>query len=93
MKLIPVFTEKSTSAAKNGFFTFWVDPRMDKNQIRRAIEGAFDVHVTSVHTLNFRKGLRKNLKGQAIAQKARKKAIVTLKGDEKIALFSEKKGK
>lgn len=93
MKLTPIFTEKSMSAAKEGFYTFWVDPRLDKNEIKKAIEQAFDVHVTRVRAINFKKNFRKNLRGETVTAKSRKKAIVSLKGDEKIDLFAEKKGK
>lgn len=93
MKLRPVFTEKSMGAAKEGFYTFRVDPSMNKYQIKSAIEKTFGVHVTSVHTVNFKKSLKRNLRGRTVAEKAKKKAIVTLKGEEKIDLFEEKKGK
>ncbi len=93
MKIIPVLTEKSMSQAKEGFYTFFVGAGLTKNQIREAIERAFDVHVTSVHTMNFKKGLKKNSKGETVTLKARKKTIVTLAKDEKIDLFEEKKGK
>lgn len=91
MKIIPQLTEKSLDQAKKGHYTFWVEKGADKFQIKKAIETVFDVHVTGVRTINLRGGEKKNLRGQKVSHKDRKKAIVTLKADEKIDLFEEKK--
>lgn len=91
MKLIPVLTEKSLSEAQNGKYTFWVGRQMNKGQIRRAISQVFGVEVVSVRTINMVGRRKKNSKGKIIVIKPRKKAMVTLKKDQKIDLFEEKK--
>lgn len=91
MRLTPVLTEKSLKLAKEGYYTFWVGKDMDKGAVKRTVETIFGVHVTSVKTLNFRGGRKKNLRGQFQKVKSRKKALVSLKGEEKIDLFEEKK--
>lgn len=78
MRIIPVLTEKSLDQAKEGNYTFWVDRRLNKNQIRNLVEETFGVHVTRVRTINVR-------------GETRKKATVALKEKEKINLFESKK--
>lgn len=94
MKIIPVFTEKSLAQAKDGFYSFWVGSGMGKSEIKRAIEKLFGVHVTRVRTINFKARARRNLRGRTVSEPAKKKAVISLKGDEKIDLFEikEKKG-
>lgn len=89
-KLNPVLTEKSFKEAKKGYYTFWVDPSLNKGEIRNLIQKAFDVHVVKIKTMNFKKEVRKNFKGQKITKKALKKAMVSLKDKEKIDIFEEK---
>lgn len=86
----PILTEKSFADAKDGFFSFWVGVGMRKEGIKKAVESIFDVHVVSVRTLNYKGGVKKNWKGDKVDIKGRKKAVVTLKGDEKIEVFIEK---
>src|SRR3712207_7530859 len=49
----PVISEKSYNLIETeGQYTFQVDKRANKNQIKRAVEGAFDVSVARVNTVN-----------------------------------------
>ncbi len=48
----PVITEKSAGLEQNGVYTFKVDVRANKTQIKQAIEKAFGVKVESVNTMN-----------------------------------------
>ena len=48
----PVITEKSEIAREAGKFTFKVDPRANKLEIKEAIEKIFNVKVTSIRTIN-----------------------------------------
>ncbi len=48
----PIITEKSTSLEQNGVYTFKVDARANKTQIKQAIEKAFNVKVEKINTLN-----------------------------------------
>ena len=49
----PIITEKSSVMAdEKNTYVFKVDVRANKTQIKQAIEGAFNVKVVSVNTLN-----------------------------------------
>jgi large subunit ribosomal protein L23 len=50
--LAPVVSEKSYGLLDEGKYTFLVDPRSNKTEIKIAIEQVFKVKVDSVHTLN-----------------------------------------
>jgi len=91
MKLIPVVTEKSLKDARGGRYTFTLLSGFGKAEIKKAVEELFKVHVTSVATMNYRGGTKRNARGKIQSQKAFKKTIVTLAKDEKIDLFEEKK--
>lgn len=89
----PVFTEKSTKMAKEGKYSFWVEPNDDKMNLKTEIARLFGVHVTSIRTV--RKGGEKgrNARGKKFDKLASKKAIVTIKDGEKIDVFEESKKK
>lgn len=82
----PVVTEKSTILQEQGRYVFKVDKKATKHDIRRAIEQAFDVHVSSVHTLRTH-GKIKTYGRNRFKQPDTKKAIVTLASGESIQLF------
>lgn len=90
--LKPVITEKSLAAQKKNCFSFWVNPRANKNQIKRAVEELFGVKPVSIRT-SLLKGVNKRLlrKNRIIRTSTRKKAIVQLKEGEKISLIVQKK--
>ena len=48
----PVVSEKSYNLIDNGKYTFEVDPRSNKTEIKQAIEAIFNVKVDKVNTLN-----------------------------------------
>ena len=74
----PVVSEKSYSLLDEGKYTFEVDPRSNKTEIKQAIEVIFGVKVASVNTLN-RIGKSYRTKFGAGKRKDTKRAIVTLK--------------
>ncbi|OAV59299.1 50S ribosomal protein L23 [Enteractinococcus helveticum] len=76
--LAPVVSEKSYSDMDEGRYTFLVDPRSNKSEIKLAIEKIFDVKVASVNTMN-REGKRQRTRFGYGTRKATKRAIVTLK--------------
>ena len=86
--LRPVVSEKSYALLDNGVYTFVVDPRANKTEIRQAVETIFNVRVSNVNTLN-RKGKRKRNRRQNTFGKRpdTKRAVVTLVGDDRIDLF------
>lgn len=82
----PVITEKSMNLLADNKYTFIVDKRSNKTEIRKAIEDIFNVKVDKVCTINV-KGKKKRM-GRFEGKRAdRKKAIVTLKAGHKIPLF------
>jgi large subunit ribosomal protein L23 len=89
----PVFTEKSTRLAKMGKYTFSVERGMTKPQIKALVNELFDVHVVGIKTVKVGGETGRNARGKSINRAPGKKAIVELKGDEKIDLFEEKKKK
>lgn len=89
----PILTEKSMAEAKKGAYTFLVGPEMNKGQIKTMVEQIYEVEVKTVRTINLRGGARKNARGVKVRIPTRKKAMVNLKGDKKIDVFEEKKGK
>ena len=76
--LAPVVSEKSYSLIDDGKYTFVVDPRANKTEIKLAIEKIFGVQVGSINTLN-RKGKTSRTKFGTGKRKDVKRAIVTLK--------------
>ncbi len=85
--LRPVISEKSYNLIESqGQYTFQVDRRANKNQIKRAVEGAFDVRVQRVNTVNVRsKPKRQGLtRGRTATWK---KAVVKLVEGDRIELF------
>jgi len=93
MKLIPILTEKSLQLAKQGKYSFWLDRNLKKKEIKKLIGEIFTVHVMSVRTMNYKGGVKTNLKRRKVTIPSRKKAIVVLKEGEKIALFETKENK
>lgn len=91
MKLIPVISEKSLKLAKEGNYTFMVEKRLGKYEIRKLVEEVFKVHVTGIRTLNLRGEMKRTLAGRKRKIQPTKKAIVTLAEKEKIDLFETKK--
>lgn len=88
----PLITEKAQIQASPHIegvahkYTFEVDPRANKMQIKDAVEVAFNVQVKEVNTMTV-KGKRKRY-GRALTKRPDwKKAIVTLMPGEKIELF------
>ena len=74
----PVVSEKSYGLLDEGKYTFLVDPRANKTEIKLAIEKIFDVKVDSVNTLN-RPGKSRRTKFGIGKRKDTKRAIVTLR--------------
>jgi len=67
-------------------YTVVADPRSNKTQIRQAVQDLFKVKVLKINTLNVRGKLRRQRTTQAGKASDWKKAIVTLKQGDKIAL-------
>jgi len=76
--LSPVVSEKSYGLIDQGKYTFIVDPRSNKTEIKLAVEKIFGVEVASINTLN-KKGKTRRTKFGTGKRKDTKRAIVTLK--------------
>jgi large subunit ribosomal protein L23 len=83
----PVVSEKSYDLIEgNNTYTFRVDPRATKTEIKQAIESIFGVKVTGVNTIN-RKGKMKRT-GWVRGRRANtKRALVTLAAGDEIDIF------
>lgn len=78
----PVVSEKSTTLMEDRKYTFEVDPRANKVEVRQAIESIFDVQVQSVRTIKVT-GKVKRYGRYTGRRPNRKKAVVTLTEDSK----------
>jgi large subunit ribosomal protein L23 len=84
----PIITEKATQLLENNQYTFEVDPRSTKTQIKAAIELLFEVKVEGISTA---KPPRKAKRvGKFAGHRPHyKRAIVTLAEGNTIPLFPE----
>ncbi len=84
----PIVTEKATLLMENNQYTFEVDRKATKPQIKAAIEALFDVKVLKVNTLI--KPRKKRRVGRFVGYKPQyKRAFVKLAPDDSIALFPD----
>jgi len=84
--LSPVVSEKSYAGVQNKRYSFFVDIRAEKSEIKRAIEDIFKVKVLKISTINI-KPKPKRL-GRSMGKSSRmKKAVVTLSKKDKIDFF------
>jgi large subunit ribosomal protein L23 len=82
----PVVSEKSYELLAANKYTFRVDPRAHKIQIRQAVEEIFDVCVQDVRTATV-KPKPKRRGWTSGKTRAWKKAVVQLHPDDSIELF------
>lgn len=82
----PLVTEKSTDLMADNKYTFRVDPRANKTQIKLAVEEIFGVKVRKVNTLNVRGKLRRMGRYEG-RRPDWKKAVVTLEQGHSIEVF------
>ena len=83
----PVVSEKSYDLIEDSnTYTFEVDPRTNKTEIRQAVERIFEVRVVRVNTMN-RKGKLKRT-GRVVGRRPEvKRALVTLADGDEIDIF------
>lgn len=83
----PVITERSSELLAEKKYTFEVDTRATKTQVKNAIEEIFEVAVSNVNVMNY-KGKKKRVGRYTGLTNKRRKAIVTLTAESKeIELF------
>ncbi len=78
-----VRTEKGTKMLIDNKYVFKVDTRANKIQIRQAVQELYKVAVHDVNIINM-KGKKKRVRQREGMTSAWKKAIVTLKADNRI---------
>ena len=82
----PVVSEKSYAGIEANTYTFLVDKRCNKTEIKEAVQAIWNVQVTSVRTLN-RKGKVKRRRFTQGKRADEKRAIVTLAEGDSIEIF------
>ena len=90
--LAPVVTEKSSSEIQEGKYTFKVNKKATKIDIKRAVEKLFDVKVLSVNTISV-KGKEKRVGRNVGKTSDWKKAIVTIDTNASEKSYLTKGGK
>ncbi|GIW64102.1 MAG: 50S ribosomal protein L23 [Patescibacteria group bacterium] len=87
--LRPVLTEKTTNLTKENFYSFEVNVKANKSQIKNAVEKIFNVKVSEVKT-QIRKGKTKRIGKKMIPKKTANKKIAFIKLKEgKIDIFPQ----
>ena len=81
----PIVTEKSTSLSEFNKVVFKVHRGSSKGSIKKSIEKIFKVNVVKINTINL-KGKSKMIKNKKTFKPGYKKAIITLKKGQSIAL-------
>ena len=84
----PVFTEKSVRLIADNQYTFDVDLKLTKPEIKKAIKEIFGVHVLSVNT--HRPPRKKRRLGITTGFKSSKKrVIITIKSGQSLPLLTD----
>jgi len=84
----PIITEKSMEDMAEGKYTFEVDKKSNKAEVKKAVEHLFGVKVEKISTMNV-KGKEKRMGRFVGRRKDWKKAIVKLTPDSKAIEFFE----
>ena len=84
----PIITEESMDNMAYGKYTFKVDKKANKSEIKKAIESIFNVKVEKVNTMNIL-GKEKRMGVHVGRRPSWKKAIVTLTEDSNDIEFFE----
>lgn len=84
--LEPILTEKSNEMRESSVYTFRVNPKANKIQIKNAVSTLFNVHAVQCRVMTVR-GKPKRTRYAKGTTASWKKAIVTLAEGERIAVF------
>lgn len=86
--LAPIITEKSTNLIQSSnTYTFKVDKRLNKVEIKKAIEEIFEVDVLRVNTINVKPKFKRVGQHEGYTA-AYKKAMVTIAEGQSIDAFT-----
>jgi len=87
--LKPILTEKSTNLIKNNLYMFEVDQRVNKFQLKKALEKLYSVEVADIR-VNNRKGKMRKVGRKQVEKRLSAKKIVFIKlKTGKIDLFPQ----
>lgn len=77
----PIVTEKSTDNQGKGYYSFYVNPRATKVDVKNAINALYGVEVEGIKTQTLPSKVRQLAKNRIMTKRPNvKKALVTLKG-------------
>lgn len=76
-------TEKAAREQGSGKYTFLVESKATKNEIKKAVKELYKVDAIKISTLR-QPSVRRRYRGQVSLKQAPKKAVVTLKSGQKI---------
>ena len=82
----PIITEKSSALVEKLQYTFEVDPKATKTEIKDAIEKIFNVNVVEIRTINVHRKAKRMQRFEGF-KPAYKKAIVRLMPGQTIDKF------
>ena len=82
----PIITEKSSALVEKLQYTFEVDPKATKTEIKDAIEKIFKVNVVEIRTINVHRKAKRMQRFEGF-KPAYKKAIVRLAPGQSIDKF------
>jgi len=81
----PLVTEKNAALQAQGKYVFEVAGEANKEQVKQAVQKAFNVTVTQVNVITV-PGKGRRARGRWVISPAWKKAVVTLKPGDKIEI-------
>jgi large subunit ribosomal protein L23 len=81
----PLITEKNAALQAQGKYAFEVAGEANKEQVKEAIEKAFNVTVTKVNVITM-PGKGRRMRARLVVSPPWKKAVVTLKPGDKIEI-------
>ncbi|MHB8089955.1 MAG: 50S ribosomal protein L23 [Anaerolineaceae bacterium] len=84
----PILTEKSTRLMEANKYTFKVDPKANKIEIRNAVEKIFKVDVVNVATMSVPGKEKRQGKTKGFTPEW-KKAIVTIKAGQRLPILED----
>lgn len=84
----PLVTEKSMGLQQKNVYTFVVDIKANKPEVKRAVESAFNVKVDKVR-VEVNKGKQKRMKNMLLSGRRKdwKKAYVTLQEGQRLDII------
>ena len=83
----PVVTEKSMTEMADKKYTFVVDKKANKTEIKKAVEAIFDVKVEKVNTLNYDGKMKRMGRTQGRTAGFKKAVVKLTEGSKDIEFF------